>query len=631
MLISKVPPTETQEWCLARISEHRDRIRRLREVYGPAAHNLVLKAKAHIRALRSEYTAAAPINRLLPPEVLTEVFSHVHPAVVSRGRVSVLHVCRYWRMIVLKTPQFWANLLSLPMQPSTNPHWCIARFTAALSLSTPRCLTLSLPFWSLDVVDLLIPRASRLASLTIHITFTSGIEWAKRLLEQHMPCLRELVIPNCSQYWEDPALTLPLHHYPNICSLQLGLRLYCSLAGPCASLRHLELTDCTMQVWLTSGDAPSLHSGLAALELFPNLENLFLIRSLSQIEWYEDLRKFIMKTIHLPRLRHLQIEDEAICVQSFLAYAVVPPTTSLTLEISHDFYFFEHPSSIPITPSINLPPAPDAEISLYLDFLHCVDIDRMPLGHPEGLAHWETHGGGTPPVHVTFIGAACCLEPVALFTHELARPLGRGVTALTATGTWVRRSSTAGSDRIPGYVLSAQEYWTAFLPDVAGLRRLTCAGFGATKDFIDVLGRPLPRSGEFPCPRLVDIAVVWHLSQAACECFHSELEREEGVEVDAGEELSPQDEEERAVGQTRQASLGSAVTASLEELCGSLEACLAVRTESCEPIQKLSVAIRGWYGEDLHMPRWQTALVERLIRDGLGHLVGELVFANEVG
>ena len=396
-----------------------------------------------------------------------------------------------------------------------------------------------------------------------------------------------------------------------------------------------------MQAWLTSGYAPTLYSGLAALELFPNLETLFLIRSLSQIEWYEDLWKFIMKTVHLPRLRRLQIEDEAICVQSFLAHAVIPPTTSLTLEISHDFYFFEEPFSIPMipmTPGINLSPAPDAEISLYLDFLHCVDIDRMPLGHPEGLARWETHGGGTPPVHVTFIGAACCLEPVALFTHELARPLGRGVTALTATGTWVRRSSTAGSDRIPGYVLSAQEYWTAFLPDVAaGLRRLTCAGFGATKDFIDVLGRPLPRSGEFPCPCLVDIAVVWHLSQAACECFDSELERKElgqargGVEVDAGEELGPQDEEERAAGQPSQVSLSPAVTASLEEFCGSLEACLAVRTESCEPIQKLSVAIRGWYGEDLHMPRWQTALVERLIRDGLGHLVGELVFANEVG
>ena len=75
-MIKEVPPTETQEWCLARIAEHLDHIRRLREAYGPTARDLVLKTKAHIRALRSEYTAAAPINRLLPPEVLTEVFSH---------------------------------------------------------------------------------------------------------------------------------------------------------------------------------------------------------------------------------------------------------------------------------------------------------------------------------------------------------------------------------------------------------------------------------------------------------------------------------------------------------------------------------------------------------------------------
>ena len=287
-------------------------------------------------------------------------------------------------------------------------------------------------------------------------------------------------------------------------------------------------------------------------------------------------------------------------------------------------------------PGINPSPSTGAEISLHIDFSHWVDPSQV---HPQGLARWETHGEGMQPVRVTFIGAARNLRPIAHLTrelaHELAPPPGRGVTALTVTGSWAR----SPGNRHPQahlLLLGAREYWTAFLPDLAGLRRLACMGLGATKDFIDVLGRPLPQSGEFPCPRLAELALVWHLSPAASEWFEVEREGRDQVSGDVDDvELGPGDVPSGSQGVEGRLRLGGAspshatslspeVTASLGELCDTLRACLVQRAGRCEPIRKLSVALCGWCDEELQVQPWQAALVERLLRDGLGHLVGEV-------
>ncbi|PIL23450.1 hypothetical protein GSI_14761 [Ganoderma sinense ZZ0214-1] len=465
----------------------------------------------------------------------------------------------------------------------------------------------------------------------------SDIESIKRLLEQHMPRLRDLIVLDCSRHWRDPPLTLCFHRYPNIQSLQLGLSLYYySTAAPCASLRHLELTRCTMRPWPTCGYVPSLRSAHDALELFPNLETLTLIHSLSEGDWFGELPK-LKKTVHLPRLRRLEIKDTPIYIPYFLSHLLFPSTTSLVLAPDYRLAF-EDPLSVPVFPGINPSPAPDAELSLYLDFFYSSDPSLLS---PEGLARWETHGSDARPVCVTLTGAARRLDPVAHFTRELvralARPPGRGVASLTAKGTWAR----SPGKRHPLLLLSAREYWTAFLPDLAGLRRLACAGHGATRDFIDVLGQRLPQpacgggggtAGEFPCPRLAELALVWDVPTEAC----FELERD-GLWVRAarggGHVQGSGDESgsgSAGHGEGYPSQVGRVFAAALGELCDALGVCVTERAGLCEPIRKLSVELRGSYGWDLHVEQWQAALVEGKLRDVLGHLVGEVVVVDEV-
>ena len=163
MLLSQVAPSEVQGWCLSRIAEHQSRSHLLHQRYvGSAAHhNAISKNKAHIRALRTAYNDAVPINRYLAPEMLMEVFSHVHPAVIPRPRVPVLRVCQYWQRLIFRTPRFWANLLSLPTWKAWNPRHHNGRFQAVLAQSAPERLVLSVPYSNEEIVDSLILHAGR--------------------------------------------------------------------------------------------------------------------------------------------------------------------------------------------------------------------------------------------------------------------------------------------------------------------------------------------------------------------------------------------------------------------------------------------------------------------------------------
>ena len=79
---------EAQRWSMARIEEY----------------------KSRIRALCLVYNAAAPINHHLPPEVLMRIFGYLNPG--SYRQLKYLRVCRQWRDIMLRTPPFWADILS---------------------------------------------------------------------------------------------------------------------------------------------------------------------------------------------------------------------------------------------------------------------------------------------------------------------------------------------------------------------------------------------------------------------------------------------------------------------------------------------------------------------------------------
>ena len=150
--LSQLTPSEVQEWCLSRLAQYQDDNRCLEK-------EVLSKNKSHIRALRSVYNDAAPINQHLLPELLMEIFSHVHPAVVPRSHIPVLRVCRYWRRLLFRTSEFWDNLLSLPTWDGWNSKYHIGPFRAALARSAYASLSLSVPYYIQAIASTLILHA----------------------------------------------------------------------------------------------------------------------------------------------------------------------------------------------------------------------------------------------------------------------------------------------------------------------------------------------------------------------------------------------------------------------------------------------------------------------------------------
>ncbi|KAI1792311.1 hypothetical protein LXA43DRAFT_1133885 [Ganoderma leucocontextum] len=595
MILSQLAPSEVQEWCVSRITEHQSDNRLLREWYGAAARNAISKNKSHVRALRSAYNDAAPINQYLPPEVLMEVFSYVHPAaVMPRPRVPVLRICRYWRQLIFRTPLFWANLLSLPSWKSWNPKYHMGRFRAALARSAPESLTLSVPYSDKDIADILAPHASRVSSFKVGPTLYNVKEMAQ-VLQQHMPRLTHLTILCRYWYGETPTLRLSFPISPNIHILELQRTNFYAPVAPCSSLCHLKLKHCAIRPSPMVGSVPALRTVHNALEFFPNLETLSMTYSLSDDRYgYLRAPSELAKTVHLLRLRHLEIEDTPAYIPLFLSHLVFPSTTSLVLKPVYRGDCSRWPTAVPLFPAINASPAPNAELSLYLDF--------SPRAREDGnLVHWETRGDGVRPVRVTLAGAASQPAIVSRFTRQLVDALAPapapGVTSLA-----VERPYS-----------NPREYWEQLLPDLPGLRRLACDSLWTTKHLAGILGERMP-GGEFPCARLEDLALAWNLP---CTIDLGEPE--------GGGEWQSLEHDGRGPGCHE-----SELAAPLREFCNMLGGCLAARARRCEPIRKLSVTLHRQYSsEDVVLEGGQVALVELLLRRGLGHLVGEVAIAGE--
>ncbi|PIL26998.1 hypothetical protein GSI_10137 [Ganoderma sinense ZZ0214-1] len=262
-------------------------------------------------------------------------------------------------------------------------------------------------------------------------------------------------------------------------------------------LSSFTLAHCAISSSLTALSVRALRILHSALEWFPNLETLSLTWTLSLGAHgrYRGLPA-LTKTVHLPRLRHIEIEDKSSYISHFLSHLSFPATTSLALEPSYGRSSRHWPTTVPLFPGINpSPPAPTAELSLHLDFRGPRDDDR---------ARWETRcdGHSARAVRVTLRrGAVSDAPTVCRFTRQLVDALAPapapGVTSLTVEGPFCDR-----------------EYWEALLPDLPGLRHLACAGGDATKDIAGVLGTRLLSSqsgGFFPCARLEELVVGWDL------------------------------------------------------------------------------------------------------------------------
>ncbi|KAM5543948.1 hypothetical protein V8D89_002565 [Ganoderma adspersum] len=599
--LRQLPPAEVQNWCLSRITEHQHHIQRLRHSYGAAARSAIFTTKSHIRALRSAYSDAAAINLLLPPELLIEIFSHLHPAgVINRRRVPVLHVGQYWRSLLFRAPQFWSNLLSLPWWKLSRPTQ-LDRFRAALSRSGSTSLSLPVRYWDEVIAGILASQASRISSLTVG-PMVHCIEKIAQLLEHDMPRLTHLVILESSLYHRGSTFVLDFSRHRNIRILELERTYILTPVAPYTSLCHLELRHCRIRPSPTSRPVRALHVVHSALEFFPNLETLSTVYSLSDDDSQglsgPPLAK-PRKAVHLPRLRLLEVCDFPAYIPAFLSHLVLPPTTALVLQPNIRRDLSPGPPTVPLFPGITGSDnhGPCASLSLHLK------IDTYYL------ARWETHGAGPEtvvrPVRVT-LGleeVPQYAEVVARFSRELGAALG-GITALTATAEPV-----------------AREDWETVL---AALPRLRSLMYGADihyrREVLDLLAGT--ETGTPLCPELVHLGFMWDVPTK--------------VDMRAEDEwrwLCDDDVEdnESSIGPRHNWSLAVSLREFRDVLAERLER--RGRDGTCAQIQKLWVAPRQWRFDysDVVMEEWQRALAERCLRERLpGYLVEEISFVKDL-
>ncbi|PIL27029.1 hypothetical protein GSI_10168 [Ganoderma sinense ZZ0214-1] len=593
--LTQLSPGEVQEWCLLRITHYHNQNRLLREGYGAVARNAISKNKSHIRAIHSAYNDAAPIHRYFPPEVLIEVFSHVHPAtLMPRPRVPVLGVCRYWRRLLFHTPRFWANLLSLPSWKSWNTkyHDHVGRFGAAMALSAPQRLTISVPYCCTSIADILASHTTRLSFLKVGPTL-DDVASVAQVLKQDMPPLTHLAILHQWRPRDVAAFTLNLPSYPKLRTLEFEGAHFYTPSAPWTSLRHLKLKHYTIQPPPPESTVHPLCAVHNALRLFPNLETLSLVHSLSEEDrngtWWHSRLPELTETIHLPCLRLLELEDIPACISLFLSHLV---------DFPFDYRAYRN--------------SPNTELTLCL----------YRRGARDAVACWETHGDGVRPVRITlptsaYLHTKDTVPLIVCFTREIVVTLLPAPAPAPATPPGVTSLTVQRSTYLHPCV------WEELLRELPALRRLECISGGAEDDLIDILGKRSEPPGVsegpgfmFLCTRLAELELGWRIP------YGTDLGQDRGER----EPLQPDDDSGRVEGsESRLAALLS------KSLCDALGRCLTARAEHCEPIRKLSVSLprkhyRPYPGV---LEEGQVAWVEQRLRHALGHLVLEIVVTAE--
>ena len=286
-------PPELHAWAIARIEYHKEYIRRLSAIQN----------------------ASALFHQRMPSELLVEIFDQVHPS--KRKGIRLLHVCRLWRSLALKTPGFWVSMLTnilineydpLGRHPTRNKRY----IQAFAELSSPR--PFAVPLNSRLSCHVFAPHFSRISSLTIHITLGQAAKLYERL-SLGMPQLKTLVIkhildlqdPLCDRDdWNALRLTqIPADAFKSLDELKLPSTFFIPLP-PMPTLGRLVIGGCRCRKCNSVPDAAQTQSDIfAILRQCPALASVSIEATTCGSHPRPPLQQ--VQPVHLPYLSILEL------------------------------------------------------------------------------------------------------------------------------------------------------------------------------------------------------------------------------------------------------------------------------------------------------------------------------------
>ncbi|KAI0713634.1 hypothetical protein C8Q76DRAFT_466923 [Earliella scabrosa] len=452
--VSQLGAAAVQSWIVARIDEYTTRI----------------------HALKSAYNAAAPINRTLPAEILMEVFAQLQPSRLKNRGTSLLHVCRLWRSLLFRTPEFWVDWLTPAHNMIKAGEDYLERFATSLELTRTHSVKVSLIGLPSSALRILSPHAQRLASLSVTIAPEDVDNLNALLTAGSTPSLAALAVRHrrpLSNAETRLAVCLQAQCLPNLHSLSHPANSF-TIDSIAPQLRHIDLFRCTCRTCNGGTEEGHSRSLPELLQLCVSLETLRLQQALS---FFPDRSG---SALTLPLLRRLEITDDKHQYTKLLS--------TLTLPVSCFLQIADPRSYISLTFREGLP------VDLLSSNQICAadEVRYLHPGAPRSAGVLETHAQGVKRMRLEVPDPdfARSLTDV----REIFAPFGN-LTALTI----------AVSNR---HIRTKPDFY--LLVRFPQLRRLHL-GQCDTRHVITILGEA-QASGGCLCPHLEELHVMWRHS-----------------------------------------------------------------------------------------------------------------------
>ena len=478
-LLQGLAPCEVQEATSHRIREYRSMVEDITDF---------------IHRLSTIHNAAAPIHAKLPPELLVHIFARVSPT--RRDHIRLTHVCRAWRDLILRTPEFWAAMILASGAPKRATDF--NEMIKFIRHSAP--LTYALDVGpNMEFLQTLESRGhlSRLSELSVRL------EDKFALLELTMPNLETLRCAALGHRFLDlspPDVdhTLPSasRNFPRLRRLEC---LHGCLFAPSLAFRSLKIL-------VHHGRPLEFFLFLKGLELCEELEELSLLNWTPPIHPLLPNPALCLPCV-MPRLRRCHIETchdgVAPCVLEFLSNVVLPPTVYLSME-----------SEYVSLPTAIIPTSPPPTV------FHAVDTIQVKLSSDpsEGVWRYEVHGSAedsdSERIMLTMFQMAW---GAASITSDSSPPL-RGIAELFSSGRitcFVLYCGTGNSVTVDAWlhVLAALPLLVKFAVTISACRNLLRA-----------LRRPRAEGQELLCTYLKRFSITCANGSGVHELLVMEIE-----------------------------------------------------------------------------------------------------------
>ncbi|KAI0697666.1 hypothetical protein C8T65DRAFT_832453 [Cerioporus squamosus] len=165
---------------------------------------MIESINGYIVHLSTIQNTTVPLHATLPPEILMNIFRHSFPS--RRSDIRLTHVCKLWRDLIHRTPEFWVDMLA--SNEMTTRHLYFKNefesilISSFITRSSPLPYELRIHQGELAFLTKIASHASRIHSLSLHLPLGSdGVARLTTLFDLDMPLMETMQCWSYTEIW----------------------------------------------------------------------------------------------------------------------------------------------------------------------------------------------------------------------------------------------------------------------------------------------------------------------------------------------------------------------------------------------------------------------------------------------